>query len=162
MEPPPSAEPPFKYVGKIEGIVDGGRFAGRYKLEPPPPGQGGEWEYIFVARIPPYDLAKTSSKLPVHFARERLRLDLEIDPDDPSSFDDLVILEGGDGSRQALGVVSQGKMHAHAKGMTTVIFEGVRVGAHYTCTVDPGRQGRPYKLFTNLELKPLHLLPKQA
>ena len=88
---------------------------------------------------------------------EQFRLDLQIDPEDPLSFDDKVTLESASGYRKMLGVVAEGKMHSHAKGMTTLIFEGVRLGEKYTCTIDPGAQGKPYQLFKDLELTQEHM-----
>jgi hypothetical protein len=91
---------------------------------------------------------------------DRLRLDVAIDPDDPTSADDQIILKGANGFEKKLGVVSQGKMHAHENGMTTLIFEGVRVGEKYTCTIDPGAQGKPYPLFKDLVLTAGHVMPR--
>src|SRR5689334_12868767 len=73
----------------------------------------------------------------------RFRLDLQIDPEDPATFDDKVTLASAAGYQKILGVVAEGKLHAHTKGMTTLFFEGVRVGDKYTCTIDPGAQGKP-------------------
>ena len=154
------AEPPLEFLGRVEGTVDGSKVSATYKVE-----QGtdrsGDWEYTFVAKVPVHDLSTPSgNKLAVKIPGDRMRLDLQIDPDDPRSFDDKVTLDG-DGYSQTLGVVAQGKMHAHARGMTTVVFDGVKVGKKYTCTIDPGREGPSYKLFVDLELKQDHLMPPE-
>lgn len=161
MGTPENAEPPLEFVGRIEGSFDAAcRFVGKFKVDPDP-SRLGVWEYVAVARAPGHDVAgRTTTPLTVTVDGDRLRIAVQVDPDAPDSFDDRVTLEGEDGYCRTLSLVSQAKMHAHERGMTTVIFEGVKAGVRYTCTVDPGRQGPPYKPFVNLELKPEHLLPK--
>jgi hypothetical protein len=88
----------------------------------------------------------------------RLRIDLEIDPDDPFTYDDRVTVTGADGYSKMLGVVSDGKRDRFVKGAVTLVFEGVKIGTKYTCKIDPSPQGEPYLLFKDLELKKEHTL----
>jgi hypothetical protein len=162
MSVKPAPEAPFALVGRVEGQIDKGKYAGTYQIpKEVKPADVGEWEYVLVVKVPSVDLEQRSNNvLGVKIEGDRWRIDVQLDPDDPAAFDDKVTLEGDDGYSQTLGIVSEGKLHAHAQGMTTVIFEGVKVGAKYTCTVDPGKSGTPYKLFVDHELKANEILPK--
>ncbi len=96
---------------------------------------------------PPPESKKKEEEKPKSF-----RLELPIDPEHHDAVDDVVTLEGSDGYSKTLGVVAEGKRHAHRQGYTTLVFEGVKTGVQYTCTVDPKSGGRPYKLFIGREL----------
>lgn len=163
--PQETTEPPLMLVSIVAGQLEKGKFASTYQIPKDVKTQDlGDWEYVFVAKVPSLDLSTTSTNtLNVSFKGPRLRLNIELDPDDPTAVDEIVTLDGSDGYSQTLKIISEGKLHAHKQGFTTVIFDGVKAGGvKYTCTVDPKSHGPMYKLFEDMELKQDQLLPPEG
>ncbi len=146
------APEPWRLVRRLEGRIEGCLHRGTYEPEPATD-DPGEYEYVFVVRVPSAELSSRSEKLLTLEVPSDDRVDFEIEVEvdlaDPRKGNDKLVLRADDGSyRKEIVVVDEGLPHPERPGFTVVMFKGVPPDKAYSCTVDPGpEEGPPYPLF---------------
>jgi hypothetical protein len=93
----------------------------------------------------PVEVASGRTHRLVLCADQDVTIEVAIDPEAAETCDDLVILKCEDDGREwRLSLRTDG---VKRPGGALLVFRGCPRGKSYSCSVDPGKEGKPYFLF---------------
>lgn len=95
---------------------------------------------------------KTAQHHVFRIERHLLRIQLDFDPEDPETYDDKIILLGGDDPDKPVYEQTKTIEDDAEKGddVLDLVYTGLDPALSYWLRVDPGAEGDPYFVFENI------------